>query len=145
MEQSRYQSFHYLYIFGLIALILGLFALGFSLYLFPLVFLDIQINLPLIIYRFINWFQDEYYLLQDKVFMLIWGFFICTGLILLLIADLVSNYIDNQLLKLKKEEQPNTPEQEKDLIETKHVLMILCIAVLLVLGGIKIFEITISS
>jgi hypothetical protein len=84
-------------------------------------------------------------LFQDKVLMLIWGFFLCLGLIFLLVADLISNFIDNQLLKLKKQVRLHTEEQEKNLIETKHVLMILCIAVLLVLGGIKIFEVTISA
>jgi hypothetical protein len=145
MEQSRYQPFNRLYILGLLCLLLGFFSLGFALYLFPMVFLNIQVDAPLFLYKLLAWVQQEYYLLQDKALSLIWGFFLCLGLILILIADLTSNYIDNQLLRIKKQTETYVSEDEKEMIQTKHIVIILCIVILLVLGAMKIFEVSIVT
>ena len=142
MEQSRYKPFHRLYIIGLLCLICGLGTLGFALYLFPMVFLNIQVNAPLFLYSLLEWVQQQYFFLQDKALTLIWGFFLCLGLTLILIADLISNFIDNQLLRIKKQTELDNDEIEKDVIQTKHILIILCIVVLIVLGAMKIFEVS---
>ena len=79
---------------------------------------------------------------ESSALKLIWGSLTVIGLFLVLIADISSNYIDNQLLKLKRKYKPAdySEEHEKEMIEVKHMVMVLCIAILLVFGGVKLFE-----
>jgi hypothetical protein len=127
---------------GFISLILGLIFLGLGLYLFPIVFLNINIDAPLILFKWITWLDIRYHLDESSALKLIWGSLTVIGLFLVLIADISSNYIDNQLLKLKRKYKPAdySEEHEKEMIEVKHMVMVLCIAILLVFGGVKLFE-----
>lgn len=142
MEQSRYQYFHRFYTIGFISLILGMLFIGVSLYLFPLVFFNINIDVPFILFKWVTWLDFNYHMDEPTSLKFIWGFFMLLGLFLVLIADVSSNYIDNKLLKLNKIYKPEefAKEHEKEMIELKHLIMILCIAILLVLGGLKLFQ-----
>lgn len=146
MEQSRYQHYHGLYILGFICLLLGFFFLGMAIYLVPLVVFNININMPISFFKLTVWLHDTFLMNEVDAAWMILEVFFALGVLFLVIAQIVSNYIDNHLLKYHKVEDPEVLlEKEKDLVEVKHMVLILLVAILLVLAGLKIFEATISS
>lgn len=146
MEQSRYQQYHGLYILGFVCLLLGFFFLGMGLYLVPLVVFNININVPISFFQLTVWLHDAFLMNEINAAWMILEIFFALGLLFLVIAQVVSNYIDNHLLKYRRVENPEVLlEKEKDLVEVKHMVLILLVAILLVLAGLKIFEATITS
>jgi hypothetical protein len=146
MEQSRYQQYHRLYILGFFCLLFGFFFLGMSIYLAPLVIFNYNVDVPTSYFELTVWLQDTFFLSEVDAGWMILEICFALGLLFLVIAQIVSNYIDNHLLKYHKVEDPQRLlEKEKDLVEVKHMVLILLVAILLVLVGLKIFEATISS
>jgi hypothetical protein len=146
MDQSRYEKYHGLYIVGTIGLILGIICLGFSLYMLPMILFNINVNLPLHFFKFFNWLSEEFRMSDMDAIKMTWELMTGFGIMCLVIANVTSNYIDNHLLKYKRIENPDlVREKEKDLIEVKHVVLILATAILFVLAGLKLFERGITS
>ena len=145
MEQSRYQENHWLYIVGLICLSLGLIFLGVTLYLAPLVLFHWNVDIPVQYFIFIEWLHNDFELNEVSASWILWDFFLAFGLIFMVIADVISNYIDNHLLRyLKKIDPILALSKEKDLMEVKHIVLILIVAIILVLAGLKIVEASIT-
>ena len=145
MEQSRYQENHGLYIVGLICLTLGLLFLGVTLYLAPFIFFHWNIDIPMQYFMVIEWLHHDFELNETNAARIFWDFFLVLGLIFMIIADVISNYIDNHLLKYRKKIDPALAlSKEKDLMEVKHMVLILIVAIILVLAGLKIIEATIT-
>jgi len=145
MEQSRYQENHGLYIVGLICLTLGLLFLGVTLYLAPFIFFHWNIDIPMNFFMVIEWLHHDFELNEASAAWIFWDFFLVMGLIFMIIADVISNYIDNHLLRYRKKLDPALAlSKEKDLMEVKHMVLILIVAMILVLAGLKIVEATIT-
>jgi hypothetical protein len=146
MDQSRYEKYHRLYILGTISLVLGVVCLGTSLYLLPLLLFGINVNMPLSFFKFLNWLNEEFRLSDHDALKMSWEMLTGLGILFLLIANIFSNYIDNHILKYKKIENPDlVREKEKDLVEVKHIVLILVTVILFVLAGLKLFEAGITS
>jgi len=146
MDQSRYEKYHGLYIVGTIGLIIGIISLGFSLYMLPMILFGINVNLPFVFFRFFNWLSEEFRMSDMDAIKMTWELMTGFGIMCLVIASVTSNYIDNHLLKYKRIENPDlVREKEKDLIEVKHMVLILATAILFVLAGLKLFEKGITS
>ena len=145
MEQSRYQENHGLYIFGLICLSLGLIFLGVTLYLVPLILFHWNVGVPVQYFIFIEWLHHDFELNEVSASWILWDFFLAFGLIFMVIADVISNYIDNHLLRYRKNIDPILAlSKEKDLMEVKHIVLILIVAIILILAGLKIVEASIT-
>ena len=145
MEQSRYQENHWLYIVGLICLSLGLIFLGVTLYLAPLVLFHWNVDIPVQYFIFIEWLHHDFELNEVSASWILWDFFLAFGLIFMVIADVISNYIDNHLLRYRKNIDPILAlSKEKDLMEVKHIVLILIVAIILILAGLKIVEASIT-
>jgi hypothetical protein len=146
MDQSRYEKYHGLYIVGTIGLIVGIICLGFGLYMLPMILFGINVNLPFYFFKFFNWLSEEFRMSDMDAIKMTWEIMTGLGILCLVIANVMSNYIDNHLLKYKRIENPDlVREKEKDLIEVKHVVLILATAILFVLAGLKLFEKGITS
>jgi hypothetical protein len=146
MEQSRYQQYHRIYILGFFCLLCGLFFLGMGIYLVPLVVFNYNIDVPAFYFDLTVWLNETFFINEVNASWMLLEICFALGLLFLVVAQIISNYIDNHLLKYQKVEDPQRLlEKEKDLVEVKHMVLILLVAILLVLVGLKIFEATISS
>ena len=145
MEQSRYQGNHWLYITGLICLSLGLIFLGVTIYLAPLILFHWNVDVPMQYFIFIEWLHHDFALNEASASWIFWDFFLVLGLLFMIIADVISNYIDNHLLRYRKKIDPALAlSKEKDLMEVKHIVLILIVTIILVLAGLKIVEASIT-
>ena len=145
MEHNRYQGNHWLYITGLICLSLGLIFLGLTLYLSPLILFHWNINVHVQYFIFIEWLHHDYELNEVSASWILWDFFLAFGLIFMVIADVISNFIDNNLLRYRKKIDPILAlSKQKDLMEVKHIVLILIVAIILVLASLKIVEASIT-
>ena len=145
MEQSRYQGNHWLYITGLICLSLGLIFLGVTIYLAPLILFHWNVDVPMQYFIFIEWLHHDFELNEASASWIFWDFFLVLGLLFMIIADVISNYIDNHLLRYRKKIDPALAlSKEKDLMEVKHIVLILIVTIILVLAGLKIVEASIT-
>lgn len=145
MEQSRYQGNHWLYITGLICLALGLVFLGLTLYLSPLILFHWNVDVPVQYFIFIEWLHHDFALNEASSAWILWDFFLALGLFFMVMADVISNFIDNNLLRYRKKTDPILAlSKQKDLMEVKHIVLILIVAIILVLAGLKIVEASIT-
>ncbi len=141
MEPDRYQKHHAAYVIGLFCLLasIGLFAL--SLFLMPYLFFDWQYNVPDYVVYLNAKLQENYMLTQRTV---AWGLCLILdfpAIILFLIADILSNKIDNKIYEAQnitsgsiynQNDHPGLPNPNRDSARLifKIILIIVFIFIL---------------
>jgi NhaP-type Na+/H+ or K+/H+ antiporter len=150
MEYDRFAHHHVLYIGGLIALVFGIVGIVGTVYFLPYIFFDWPYAIPPEFYSLAQKLQTNYLLTKSTAELSLVGGLFFLGLLFLLIAELISNYLDQHEFRLHKVEiSKKIREEEHDEFKKKSdtwkiflvVLMILLIAVL----SIRLLEWSISS
>lgn len=147
MEKSRYQENRKLFLTGMILMVTGLFSVGIGLYLIPFVMFNNINGIPLFVFEFVNWLQDTYRMSPSSSAWSIWGFFIIFGVLCFVIAELISNHIDNKLLKINPDDlkTPITEEQRQKSQESKKTFFLVFLAIGLILIALKLMDWMIST
>lgn len=125
MEADRYQQSHTFFIIGLISLIIGLFGLSFSLYLFPSLILGVSYDIPGFIIDWKYWFVSDHSFSEKGAAWAVIMFIFSPSLIALLIADVCSNHIDNQIYHVEKRHVGNKGSAAVALFLKLLMLMVL--------------------
>lgn len=141
MEPSRFLLSSRLYIIGLSCLLLGVIFIGISLYLVPVIFFDYSLNLPTSFFKLIYWCLENYSSDQDKILRVIWLVIFGVGFILMLFADICSNYIDKKLLALGR----RLRKAERNIIDIKQLLLVLSLVIIFVYGFLQVVNYTFFS
>lgn len=147
MEKSRYQQNRKLFLIGMIVMVLGLFSVGIALYLIPFVIFNNISGIPLFVFEFLNWLQDNYAVEPSNGAWWIWGAFIGFAVICFLVAEYASNHIDNKLLEINPEdlELPIDPEKRQKSRESRKNFLIVFMAIGFILTCFKILDWVLSS
>lgn len=147
MEKSRYQENRKLFLMGMILMVTGLFSVGVGLYLIPFVMFNNINGIPLFVFEFINWLQDTYGMTPSSGAWSIWGFFVMFGVICFVVAELISNHIDNQLLELNPDDlkTPVSEEQRQKSQESRKTFFFVFIAVGTILVVLKLVDWMLST
>ncbi|KTD62720.1 hypothetical protein [Legionella shakespearei] len=144
MEQDRYSANHKLYIVGIISLILSIGLFFFSMFILPFLIWNLHYDVPDFISHMIIYFQNKMnYSLPASKF-LSWLIFFVPCLIAGYISYYISNYIDDQILGIKTEEEIEEEKQSAILVHKEirasiglaakiFLLMILIVCIILLL------------
>ncbi len=100
MEDDRYQKNHFLFIIGLVSLLLALSLFVLTLYLLPHLLFGWLYNIPEFILFWIEWLQSQYNVTEVGASQLIILFFFLLSLFFATIAYFSSNRIDSQIFNL---------------------------------------------
>lgn len=143
MEFDRYSSHHHIFILGIICLFMGICCLAFAIFLIPYTLFQIDYSLPLIFFQASDAIE-RYFSITDvsaqsgMIYIIIF-----IGLLLLIIAEIISNYIDNQLFKVRK--IGVSEEVRRARSESWHTTLVVLLVIFLAIIGLKLFQWTISS
>ena len=118
MEPDRYKNNHFLYIFGLICLILAVSLFFFSLYIIPFLIWHLSYNVPSVLIYMTTYMGDNYNLSPIASNFLAWLMFFIPSLVFGLISYFISNRIDNQIYHIDTTENDNEDEQQATSLET---------------------------
>jgi hypothetical protein len=112
MESDRYQQNSKLFIIGILCLFGSIACIGFGLYIAPPLFWGIHYAIPEFPYTAANYLQEEYHLTAIGSIWLVFLSFIVPGLLMGLIAYLISNRIDNAIYHIEPESRPETETED---------------------------------
>lgn len=143
MEQDRYSANHKLYVVGIISLVLALGLFFFSMFILPFMIWNLNYDVPDFLSRMIIYFQKmDYSLPTSKT--LSWLVFFVPCLIAGYISYYISNYIDDQILGIKTEDEVEEEKQSSAMTRREireslglaakiFIMMILIVCVILLL------------
>jgi hypothetical protein len=97
MEPDRFAQNHVFYVVGLFCLVAGLGLLAFGLYIFPNLILGWRYSIPDFIMDFSGFFQDQYGMSAQRSSWIVSALLLLPALIFILIADVLSNKIDQKI------------------------------------------------
>lgn len=143
MEQDRYLNHQGLFITGIICLFLGVCCVAFAIYLVPYTLFKIDYGVPLIFFQLSD-VLEHYFLISDASAQSgIVYFIIFFGIFLLLIAEFISNHIDNELYKIRKAGVSEAVKRARS--ESWYTALVVLFVIFLAIIGLKLFEWTIAS
>jgi hypothetical protein len=145
MEYDRFEKHHILYLIGLISLILACISIGLGLYCLPYVLFNFIYSMPWTFFSVSEYIQKFYGIHAEKSGLMIIGILIFIGMVFILVAELISNYIERKDLGFKQEnfqeELPQWVEPQNGMRNTVLVILILMLAV----GAVNLLEWSVSS
>lgn len=145
MEPDRFQHNNKYYIVGIICLVGGLSLFAFSAYILPFLLFNWHYTMPDFISIWLNDIQTIYQLsAMAAAWLILLGFFL-PGIILVVIADILSNRIDNQIhglqhAKVRPKTTTNLDQAESRSLTFRIVLIIIIVFILA-----RLFQWTISA
>ena len=143
MEFDRYSKHNRLFVMGIICLFAGVCCLAFAIFLIPYTVFKIDYSVPLIFFQ-ISCVLENYFSINDVSAQSgILYFIILIALLLLLIAEMISNYIDNEYYKIQKLEV--SEEVRRARSESWRTTLVVLFVIFLSIIGLKLFEWTISG
>lgn len=122
MEYDRYKAHHKMYIIGIVSLLACLSLLLFSLYILPYLIWGDFYDVPEFIVILIAFLQERKYSASSSHWI-VWLLFFLPALILGYISYYISNFIDDELLDIKKPEvteRDNYEQQRLQRIERRE-------------------------
>lgn len=120
MEPDRFKNNHFLYIFGLLSLILSLTLLFFSLYILPYLLWSLKYHVPDVVLYLSALFDDTYDYTTPQAHLLTWLVFFIPSIVFGFISYLVSNRIENQIHHVDTPEEEAGAEPEQNSEEFKE-------------------------
>lgn len=149
MESLRQQS-HTAFITGLIALVLTLALLGFSVYTMPYLVLNWRYEIPAFVVHMVAWLQMEYHFTPGGAAKMVFSLFAGLCLMMALIAYLASNYFDDSIDESEpsvKTTDPAVAEDETPFYKQEWVRLLvkMIVVIALVFMGVELFHWLISS
>lgn len=151
MEYDRFEKHQGLYLIGIFSLIIGLMLIVFGIFCIPHVMFKLNYSIPLTFYSFSQKVQTHYGLTEIDAEWMIVGGLVFSGLVLLLIAEIISNHIEKTQFRKQKiyfDKQEKLKEDLPSWVEQKEggrIGLIVFIILLLAVGGIKLLEWSVSS
>ena len=141
MEPDRFQKNGKLFVIGMIALLICLMLLAFSVYIFPSLLLQWNYSVPSFIFNWREWIKETYDLTYSGASWIIFLILIILAFICGYISYWASNYIDNQIYGIKNGSKEETQtEVRKDLQTTVSFgfkVLLLIVLVLLVVSLVE--------
>lgn len=132
MEQDRYQKNHILYIVGLIALVIGLGLLAFTLYITPHMLAGWTYDIPGFISTWIEWLRVRAHMNGSAASQLIVLFLFLATISCVLIAYYTSNRLDNQIFSAELQSYDKPERVTTNRHEAIRLVLILLSFVLLI-------------
>lgn len=132
MEYDRYQENRFVYIVGIISLILSMSLFTLTLYIIPYLVFGITYSMPEFIPNWQQYLLNVYEFTNAGASWIIFVVLLSLSLFTALIAFLASNKIDNHLYGIKKteEEQTKVARQESINLIAKIALIVLTIFII---------------
>ena len=110
--------------------------IGISLYLIPVIFFNYSLNLSTSFFKLLYWCNQDFASDQDEILRAIWITIFGAGFVLILFADICSNYIDKKILLLGK----HFRSIEKNIIDIKQLLKIMLLVFILVFAFLQLIN-----
>ena len=142
MEPDRYNQNHTVYIVGILCLVASLAMIAFSLYLLPYLLFGWHYSVPEFVIAWLDQIQTSYNLSVNASEWLIFAVFFIPGLVFALIADVVSNRIDNQIYGIQA---PETTRPKPVNTESRSLLFRIVFIVIVVFIAAQILQWTLTS
>lgn len=147
MEPDRFKDNHFLYILGIVSLVLSLTLFFFSMYIGPYLIWNLNYHVPDFLLYIVATLDDNYDYTRGQSAFIAWLIFFIPSIIFGFISYFVSNKIDDQIHNIdpptEEEEETqavaSSEELKKEIQETASVgfkiifLMIIIVAVILLL------------
>ena len=143
MEFDRFKMHHRVFVLGIISLFLGICCIAFAIFLIPYTLLQIDYSVPLIFFQASSVIEHFFSVSDVSAQSGMVYFIILMGLLLLIVAEMISNYIDNQLYKVAK--TGVSEEVKKARSESWYTILLTLFFIFLAIFGLKVFHWTISS
>lgn len=120
MEYDRFEHHPVVYLLGMLFLILGLFMLGFAVYLLPHMLFSWVYSIPMEWYQWSQKLQMNYALAPEKAERWLFLAFVILGLIAIYLAEWIANYLDahelriRRMLQVEEKKEPEVINEKKD-------------------------------
>lgn len=135
MEPDRYQENHQYYIVGIICLVFGLSLFALSIYILPFLAFDWHYVVPDFIISWLSWFQFTYKSSNAAASWLVFLILFIPSLVLIIIADILSNRIDNQIYGITPQTEQKRIEESDDKESNRLIITIVAIIVLVFIAA----------
>jgi hypothetical protein len=147
MEADRFKHNQKYYIIGIICLIIGLTLLAFSLYIFPYVVFNWHYSVPYIVPIFRNILQVNYNLTMSAAGWLIFLGLFFTAIIMVVIAEILSNKIDGEIHHIYIEEANSSQTESVDVgaEESSGLVFKIIMIIVLVFVASEFFQWALST
>ena len=143
MEFDRYSTHHRIFIFGIICLFCGICCIALAIFLIPYTLFQIDYSVPLIFFQASDVIEQYFSVTYASAQSGMIYFIIFFGLLFLIIAEMISNYIDNQLYKIRK--VGVSEEVRRARSESWYTTLVVLFVIFLAVIGLKLFQWSISS
>ena len=143
MEYDRFEHHPFVYVLGMLFLILGLFILGFALYLLPHMVFSWVYAIPMEWYQWSQKLQVNYALAPETAEWWFFSVFVMLGLIFLYIAEWIANYLDahelriRRMLQIEEKKEPEVINQKK---EGWRLFLLVALILMITIFGVKLLE-----
>jgi hypothetical protein len=151
MEPDRYQQHHVAYISGLFCLFASIGLFAFSLFLLPYLFFDWQYNVPDFVITFSTKLHEKYALSSSGVAWAICFALDFPAVILFVIADVLSNRIDNQIYGIQSQQATSLDNQDRSAVkqssntESRKLIFKIVLLILIIFIVSQFFHVVIST
>ena len=102
MEQDRYKKNHFSYIAGMLSLITSLVLFACSLFLIPNLIFGWHYALPGFLIELMAMLENDYGMTPSSINWLLCGVLVIPGVVLFIMADILSNKIDNEIYEVNR-------------------------------------------
>ncbi len=144
MEPDRFQHSHKHYIIGILCLVTSLSLFATSVYILPYLWFGWRYSMPEFILNWITVFQSTYQFSLVAASWLVFLIFFLPALILVLVADIMSNRIDSEIHGIPKKSYKKNTEATGDK-ESKSLILRIVVIVILVFIASELFQWAIST
>ncbi len=144
MEPDRYQHSHKHYIIGIVCLVISLGLFATSIYILPYLWFGWHYNMPEFILNWLNSLQSDYQFKSASASWLIFLGFFLPALIFAIVADIMSNRIDNEIHGITPKKTVRQPQAPRDKESSSLALRIILIVILVFLAA-ELFQWAIST
>lgn len=143
MEYDRFEHHPVVYVLGILFLILGLFMLGFSVYLLPHMFFSWIYAIPLEWFQWSQNLQMNYALAPETAERCLFLVLVMLGLIAIFIAEWIANFLDAHELKIRRMlqvEEKKEPEFINEKKEGWRLFLLVALILMITILGVKLLE-----
>lgn len=140
MEQDRYNTDHFLFIIGMISLIMSLALFGLTFYVLPNLLFGLIYDIPSFISEWREWIRASYEVTDYAASQIIALFLFALSLMFALIAYFSSNQIDNKIFRSELELQEEVTHEKKKNRETMILVIKILFTIMMVYVFAQVFQ-----
>ena len=146
MEPDRFQQNHKYYIIGIICLVFGLGMFALSVYILHYLAFDWHYTVPDFIVSWRAWLQNTYDASQTAGSWLVFLILFIPAIVLIIVADILSNRIDNQIYGITDKPAHNKRRSDlSDRRESKSLTLRIIVIIILVFIAAEFFQWAITT